>query len=92
MASDHDEINYSHILRGVDYYDDIKTFTELKPAQLPFQEEYFCATQDSFEADQLQSYTNFDKEYQDKPTWLQHDTTHLLENQPQSRITNLSKS
>lgn len=51
MASGHDKIDYSHILRDVDYDDDLKTSTELKPVLLPFQEESFYATQNSFEAD-----------------------------------------
>ena len=47
-----------NIVNGTDFHEEIKTFTELKPVRLPFQDDFLIASQESYCSD-LQNYAHY---------------------------------
>lgn len=76
MAKGYDDSEIFHLLNGTDFHDEIKTFAELKPVRLPFQEEFYSTTQESYDDDHMTNHINQNScngELQDTCEWLKDD-------------------
>ena len=61
-----------NIVNGTDFHEEIKTFTELKPVRLPFQDDFLNASQESYSSD-LQNYAHhggYNNELQQTFDWI----------------------
>ncbi|MEW8548806.1 MAG: hypothetical protein AB2693_35350 [Candidatus Thiodiazotropha sp.] len=77
MAAGYDDSEMLHLLNGTDFREELKTFTELKPVRLPFQEEFHSTTQDFYDDDHMHHYAsqnscNYDD--QNQCEWLKDDS------------------
>lgn len=73
MANGYDDSELFHLLNGTDFHDENRTFSELKPVRLPFQEKIYSAMQESYDDDHMTNYVNQNScngEPQDTCEWL----------------------